>query len=100
MRLHYTAAASRDVIRLVEWYASRGLGAVGRRYGRRITAEARTLIEHPDIGPVEGSLEHLGLGHRYLLVGRLHKVIYRIEGEVVVITDVFDVRQDPSKMRG
>ncbi|MEQ9232325.1 MAG: type II toxin-antitoxin system RelE/ParE family toxin [Cyclobacteriaceae bacterium] len=46
----------------------------------------------------EEYLDHLGKGHRRVIEG-LVKIIYRIEGDIIYITDFFDTRQDPSKMK-
>ena len=47
----------------------------------------------------EEYLEHLEKGHRRALEG-FYKIIYLVEGEEIFITDFFDTRQDPSKMKG
>ena len=47
----------------------------------------------------EEYLEHLEKGHRRAIEG-FCKIIYLISGEEVYITDFFDTRQDPSKMKG
>jgi toxin ParE1/3/4 len=57
------------------------------------------LIENPYLGVVEEYLEHLILGHRRLIVGYC-KVIYRISDNIIYITEIFDTRQDPTKMKG
>ncbi len=57
------------------------------------------LLLHPLQGQEEPYLKHLGLGHRRLVV-RHYKIIYRIIGEVIYITDVFDSREDPDKVKG
>lgn len=44
-------------------------------------------------------LEHLGLGHRRLIESH-YKIIYRVVGEYIYVTDIFDSRQDPEKMKG
>jgi len=44
-------------------------------------------------------LEHLQMGHRRLVQSH-YKIIYRIEGNTIYITDIFDSRQDPAKMKG
>lgn len=51
------------------------------------------------MGQKEEYLEHLGKGHRYLVVEKHYKVIYRIENDIVYITDVFDTQQDQDKMK-
>lgn len=57
------------------------------------------LVLQPYIGSREPFLEHLGLGHRRLIVSH-YKIIYRVKGEYIYITDIFDSRQDPDKMKG
>ncbi len=60
---------------------------------------ADTLVLHPLQGQEEPYLEHLGLGHRRLVVSH-YKIIYRIIEDYIYITDIFDSRQDPDKMKG
>ena len=57
------------------------------------------LAQYPYGGQVEPWLEHKGLGHRRFVV-RNYKVVYRIHRNEIWITDVFDARQDPRKMKG
>ncbi len=52
------------------------------------------------MGQLEENLEHLEQEHRYVLVKSSYKVIYRIIDQTIYITDVFDTRQDPEKMKG
>ena len=65
----------------------------------QILNKADTLLLHPFSGQKELFLEQLGLGHRRLVEDHF-KIIYRVEGEFIYITDIFDSRQDPDKMRG
>ena len=60
---------------------------------------ADTLLLQPLPGRTEPYLEHLELGHRRLIAGH-YKIIYRLIGESIYITDIFDSRQDPAKMKG
>lgn len=48
---------------------------------------------------LEECLQHLGKLHRRIIEGN-YKIIYRVEGENIYITDIFDSRQNPDKMRG
>lgn len=57
------------------------------------------LITNPKLGKLEEYLEHLKLKHRRIIVGH-YKIIYRIEKDVIYVTDIFDTRQDPKKMKG
>jgi hypothetical protein len=38
-------------------------------------------------------------GHRRLVESH-YKIIYRVVGEYIYVTDIFDSRQDPDKMKG
>ncbi len=60
---------------------------------------ADTLLLQPLSGQEEYLLSHLGLEHRRLVVG-YNKIIYRLIDEYIYITDIFDSRQDPAKMKG
>lgn len=62
-----------------------------------IFVSTRQLPTHPESGQIEPLLAALNLGHRYLVSGH-YKVIYREIDEGILITDVFDTRQDPAKM--
>lgn len=61
--------------------------------------KADSLITNPHVGQYEEYLQHLEMGHRRLIEGNF-KIIYRIERACIYITDFFDTRQDPDKMKG
>ncbi len=60
---------------------------------------AESLALNPNKGQLEEYLLHLQENHRRIIEGRF-KIIYKIEGESIFITDFFDTRQDPEKMNG
>jgi len=64
-----------------------------------ILHSAETLLENPFMGQKEIYLEHLGLGHRRIIKGN-YKIIYRVTDQFIYITDIFDTRQNPEKMKG
>lgn len=55
------------------------------------------LKEYPDSGQIEPTLEVLKEGHRYVVSGHI-KVVYKKVREGILITDIFDTRQDPVKI--
>jgi len=71
--------------------------AVAERTTDKILNDMDLLRRFPRGAQVETLLAHLGMGHRRMVSGN-YKIIYRIEGELVVVTDIFDARQDPEKM--
>jgi len=67
---------------------------------RKVIRSTYELADNPFIGQLEPMLEELDLEHRRIIIGHF-KVVYRIikEHDTVLVTDVFDSRQDPSRMR-
>ena len=50
-------------------------------------------------GQFEPGLEELGLQHRRVIVGPF-KTIYRVVSDRITVTDIFDSRRDPKRMKG
>lgn len=74
-------------------------GAKGKKIANDILDRADELLEYPELGPEEENLKYMEQGHRSLLVGTLYKIVYLIAKPLIVITDIFDVRQDSDKMK-
>jgi plasmid stabilization system protein ParE len=65
----------------------------------KLLDRAEGLVSNPLIGQSEEYLDHLDKDYRRLVEGHF-KIIYRIQGEFIYITDFFDTRQNPLNMRG
>lgn len=68
-----------------------------RRFAEQILEAAERLRTHPEIGPSAEDLRPRGR-YRSWFCG-YHRLIYRIEAEVVWLLRVWDTRQDPSDLR-
>ncbi|MCC6725522.1 MAG: type II toxin-antitoxin system RelE/ParE family toxin [Saprospiraceae bacterium] len=91
---------SKDCLRSIfDYYNSIGQKRKGRTIRANVISKALSLSNFPNIGQIEENLAHLQLNHRYLVEGHF-KIIYRVIGSEVWITDIFDSRQDPEKMVG
>ena|SRR5690606_20863837 len=64
----------------------------------KILAKAEMLLDNPKIGQLEEYLDHLGQAHRRVIEGN-YKIIYKVTDDAIIVTDVFDTRQNPSKMK-
>jgi plasmid stabilization system protein ParE len=75
--------------------------AVGKSTADRIKSAiflaTKQLARYPESGQIEENLKILGEDHRYLIQGN-YKIIYKPVKEGVLVTDIFDTRQDPKKM--
>jgi toxin ParE1/3/4 len=65
---------------------------------KSILHSTKNLTNNHFIGAIEKNLIELNQGHRYLVSGN-YKIIYRTIGKDVYITDIFDCRQNPEKMK-
>ena len=83
--------------KIVSYCQRKGYGRYGRRIRARILNKIRRLKDFPNLGQVEEGLKETGLGYRYLVEGN-YKIIYLIYKDHLLITDVFDTRQDPEKL--
>jgi len=62
----------------------------------KIIDRAETLVDNPTRGRLEEDLKSLGKEHRYLLEYH-YKIIYKVEGENITVTDIFSNYQKPSR---
>lgn len=62
-----------------------------------IFSSTKQLVKYPDSGQIELTLDQLGESHRYLVKDN-YKIVYKKVDEGILITDVFDTRQDPRKI--
>jgi len=63
-----------------------------------ILSQLKYLAKNPLMFQIEENLAELNLSHRRLIIGN-YKIIYRIEDDIVYITDIFDTRQNPTKIK-
>lgn len=71
---------------------------VANKIKKSIFDATKPLVQHPFIGAVEENLTDLKQGHRYLVSGN-YKIIYKMVDNDIYVTDVFDCRQNPTKMK-
>jgi toxin ParE1/3/4 len=64
----------------------------------KIIFKTEKLKNNPFVGQREEHLLHLGLDHRRIVEGN-YKIIYRVINDIIYVTDIFDSRQDPAKMK-
>lgn len=65
---------------------------------KSILTATKPLLKQSLIGALEENLTELKQGHRYIVEGN-YKIIYRIIDNEIYITDIFDCRQNPTKMK-
>lgn len=66
---------------------------------KQILNKTEILKTDAFVGQTEEHLKHLNQNHRRIIESH-YKIIYLVEQERIIITDIFDSRQDPLKMKG
>ena len=99
MKIRFTQKAKDQLIEIFEYYKDNSQARYGRQIRAKIISRTSLLKDHPYTGQEEENLKHLQQGHRYLVEGN-YKIIYRVEGNAVLIIRIFDTRQDPGKLTG
>ncbi len=99
MKLVYTEQALKSLEESLEFIAPHVSIETLETVRNSILDRADKLIKNPSSGRREEYLEHLGLNHRRVIESH-YKIIYRIINRTIYITDIFDSRQDPTKMKG
>jgi plasmid stabilization system protein ParE len=79
------------------YYKDKANPKVARKIKTDILNTTNQLKNHPTSGQIELNLEKLEEHHRYLVKGN-YKIIYKEIPEGLLITDIFDTRQDPIKL--
>ncbi len=97
MKIVFSPEANDCLVEIVEYYRRKGKTVFGRKLRAKIILKANNLKEFPKLGPVEGKLTTEDIEYRYLVEGN-YKIIYLIIKDYILITDVFDTRQNPEKM--
>ena len=97
MKILWSNLAENSLISIYKYYKEDAGIIVARKIRSEILTTTKQLLIFPDSGQEEDLLKKLEEGHRYLVKGH-HKIIYKPVDEGILITDVFDTRQNPIKM--
>ena len=97
MNITWTEFAKDNLKDIFNFYSKTVSKKVAHKIRKQILNSTNRLNKNPEIGQIEFYLEKLKENHRYILSGN-YKVIYKIEDSKIIITDVFDVRQNPDKI--
>jgi plasmid stabilization system protein ParE len=94
----WSARANRDLAEIWNYYGSKNLRAAVRIV-RDIRMAALKLEKMPMMAPLELLLDDMPEGFRSVVVKKMHKIVYRIEGDTVGIVTIWDCRRDPVALR-
>ncbi len=97
MKILWSDFASEMLTEIYNYYKLNASDRVAKKIKNEIFTATNHLKRHPHSGQIEMNLEKLKERHRYLVKDN-YKIIYKEVTEGILITDVFDTRQDPIKI--
>ena len=97
MKIIWSDFASKMLKEIFLYYKENASMTVAKKIRDEIFKSTKQLQHHPQLGQTELNLIQLNEGHRYL-VERNYKIVYKQVTEGILITDIFDTRQDPQKI--
>lgn len=97
MKLVITEPAIQRLKEIHDYYQENVSKEIAVKIRSGIIKKLKSIRKNPSAGQEEELLKDLGLGHRRRVEGN-YKIIYRIIGKTIYVTDIFDSRQNPEKM--
>ena len=97
MKIIWSDFASQNLKEIFDYYKKNAGISIARKIKSDIFLATKHLNKHPNSGQIELNLESLNEGHRYLVEGN-YKIVYKKIAKGMLITDIFDTRQDPIKI--
>ena len=98
MQIKWTNFAISELKNIFLYYRMFADEKTAEKIKKSIITATKSLLKQPFIGNLEENLIELKQGHRYLVEGN-YKIIYITIDKVIYITDIFDCRQNPTKMK-
>lgn len=97
MKIIWSDFAEEMLQAIYQYHKEMASVTIARKIRTEIFTATQKLKKYPALGPIELNLEKTNQGHRYLIKGN-YKIIYKEVSEGLLITDVFDTRQDPVRI--
>jgi len=98
MKVLWTKFALDSLSDIYSYYKNNVSVNIASNIRNSILSSTNQLQKHYQSGQIEEFLMGLNEGHRYIIRGN-YKIIYKVLNQTVYITDVFDSRQNPEKIK-
>lgn len=99
LKIIWSQFAETQLDKIFDYYHDKAGYRVATKILKQIINEPQKLLKNPEIGQIEELLLHRNIKYHYF-VFKNYKLIYSIDKEnnFIKIADVFDTRQNPSKI--
>ncbi|MDO5665071.1 MAG: type II toxin-antitoxin system RelE/ParE family toxin [Bacteroidia bacterium] len=96
-QIEWTDLAKNQLKNIYDYYSYVASGRIAKKLINKIVERVDILMLNPYAGRIEDLLSDYTEEYRYLVVDK-YKIIYWINGNVAVVSSVFDCRQNPKRM--
>lgn len=69
------------------------------KFSQQVQTKLKWVIENPEIGRIEPLLATRQTPIRSIIVSRYNKAIYYVSGDILYVTDLWDMRRDPQSLQ-
>lgn len=100
IEVYWTDSAKKELSRIFKYYQKKVNLKLARRLTNQVVSDTDILKNFPEIGAQEELLKARPQMFRYIISSN-YKIIYWFDSEKkrIEIVDVFDTRQNPSKIK-
>ncbi len=98
MDVRWSKNAKCDLKEIILYYKKERTLRAAKKISNQIQEAVKTLKDFPLMAALDPDLSEGLRDFRCLVVTKVYKIIYYIEVNTIVISAVFDCRQDPDKL--
>lgn len=98
MKVDWTIYATKKVEEIFNYYLEKVNFRTAQNITQAIIKKTEDLEKNPFLGPPEDLLQNFKKDFRYLVSGN-YKIIYLVKSNSIDIVNVFDTRQNPTKIK-
>lgn len=98
MKVLWTKSALASLYDIYKYYKDNVSIIIACKIRDFVLSSAGQIEKYSHSGQIEELLKGLEGGHRFIIRSN-YKIIYKIKNDKIYITDVFDTRQNPEKIK-
>ena len=99
MRLRVLKRAQKRLQQLFSYLECEFGEHTANKFQEDVIAKGESLLKFPEAGHPEPLLKGCKTFYRYIVVGKYNKMMYYIKGDIIVIADIWDMRQNPTTLQ-
>lgn len=98
MKLIWTEGAISDWEGIARYIAVNFGRKAFDEFGEATDKAEKQISEFPDSGTPLNTRKHRNIGLKFVFISKLSKLIYHVDGEMVIVDVVWDTRQSPKRL--